>query len=68
MAAGTPYVGVEKYKGQQAVDTFFVRTGDVVSAGMVFLGTSVLALDVDGLALLILEEHGRRVQALPKSR
>jgi ATP:ADP antiporter, AAA family len=27
-----------KYKAKQAVDSFFVRTGDVVQAGLVFLG------------------------------
>ena len=27
-----------KYQGKQAVDTFFVRAGDVLSAGVVFLG------------------------------
>ncbi len=29
-----------KYKAKQAIDTFFVRTGDVASAGVVLLGTS----------------------------
>jgi ATP:ADP antiporter, AAA family len=32
----------EKYKAKQAVDTFFVRGGDLVSAGIVYLGTSML--------------------------
>ena len=31
-----------KYKAKQANDTFFVRFGDVVSAGMVFAGTTWL--------------------------
>ena len=30
-----------KYKAKQAIDTFFVRAGDVSSAGLVFLGTSL---------------------------
>jgi ATP:ADP antiporter, AAA family len=30
-----------KYKAKQAIDTFFVRAGDVASAGVVFLGTSL---------------------------
>ena len=29
----------EKYKAKQAIDTFFVRGGDLLSAGVVFLGT-----------------------------
>jgi AAA family ATP:ADP antiporter len=40
----------EKYKAKQTVDTFFVRTGDMISAGLVYLGTTVLALDVAGFA------------------
>ncbi len=30
-----------KYKAKAAVDTFFVRFGDVLSAGLVFIGTSL---------------------------
>jgi ATP:ADP antiporter, AAA family len=41
----------EKYKGKQTVDTFFVRAGDMLSAGVVYLGTAYLALDVRGFAL-----------------
>jgi AAA family ATP:ADP antiporter len=65
----------EKYKAKQAVDTFFVRTGDLISAGIVFAGTSWLALGVEGFALsnlvlvlawlavagLLLREHRRVV-------
>src|SRR5262245_8454854 len=40
----------EKYKAKQAVDTFFVRSGDLVSAAIVFLGTSVLQFGVTGFA------------------
>jgi len=40
----------EKYKAKQAVDTFVVRTGDVLSAGLVYLGTTVLALNMQGFA------------------
>ncbi len=32
-----------KYKAKQAVDTFFVRFGDVTSAGLVFAGTTWMA-------------------------
>jgi ATP:ADP antiporter, AAA family len=31
-----------KYKAKQAVDSFFVRTGDVIQAGVVFLGERLL--------------------------
>jgi AAA family ATP:ADP antiporter len=41
----------EKYKAKQAVDTVFVRTGDVLSAGLVYAGTTWLALSVPGFAL-----------------
>jgi AAA family ATP:ADP antiporter len=40
----------EKYKAKQAVDTFFVRFGDMLSAGLVFAGTTWLAFDVRGFA------------------
>jgi AAA family ATP:ADP antiporter len=65
----------EKYKAKQAVDTFFVRTGDLISAGIVFVGTSWLAFGVEGFAVtnlvlvlawlavagLLLREHRRVV-------
>jgi AAA family ATP:ADP antiporter len=41
----------EKYKAKQAIDTFCVRAGDVLSAGVVFLGAGVLHLDVRSFAL-----------------
>ena len=67
----------EKYKAKQVVDTFCVRVGDVLSAALVFAGTSWLALDVRGfaavnvalaavwlgLALLVGREHARRLAA-----
>jgi hypothetical protein len=34
----------EKYKAKQAIDAFFVRAGDVLSAGVVYVGTAVLQL------------------------
>ena len=40
----------EKYKAKQAVDTFFVRLGDVLSAVYVFIGTSLVSLGVTGFA------------------
>ncbi len=33
----------EKFQAKQAVDTFFVRIGDVIAAGLVYLGTHQLA-------------------------
>lgn len=39
-----------KYKAKQAVDTFFVRMGDVASGGWVALAISVLGLSLRGFA------------------
>ena len=47
-----PTTREEKYKAKQAVDSFFVRLGDLVSAVVVFVGTTWLALGVQGFALL----------------
>lgn len=41
-----------KYKAKQAVDTFFVRAGDVSSALLVALGSQVIALPIRGYALV----------------
>lgn len=41
-----------KYKAKAAIDTFFVRGGDVVSAGCVFIGTNWLALTIPKMAML----------------
>ena len=41
----------EKYKAKQAIDTFFVRSGDMLAAGVVFLGTQLLSFSVAGFAL-----------------
>ena len=40
-----------KYKAKQAVDSFFVRGGDVISAGFVFAGGQLL-LTVPGFAAI----------------
>jgi ATP:ADP antiporter, AAA family len=40
----------EKYKAKQAIDTFFVRTGDMLAAGVVYLGTNILSFSVPGFA------------------
>jgi AAA family ATP:ADP antiporter len=41
----------EKYKAKQAIDTFFVRTGDLLGAVLVFAGTTWLGLGVRGFAV-----------------
>jgi ATP:ADP antiporter, AAA family len=47
-----PTTREEKYKAKQAVDTFFVRVGDVTMAFVVFLGTSWLSLGIRSFAAL----------------
>ncbi len=47
-----PTTREEKYKAKQAVDSFFVRLGDLMSAVVVFVGTTWLALEVRGFGLL----------------
>jgi ATP:ADP antiporter, AAA family len=41
----------EKYKAKQAIDTFFVRAGDVLSAVLVFVATAA-AIPVRGMAIV----------------
>jgi AAA family ATP:ADP antiporter len=41
-----------KYNAKQAIDAFFVRTGDLLQAAVVFLGTEVLVLTVRSFALV----------------
>lgn len=67
----------EKYKAKQAIDTFFVRSGDMLAAGVVLLGTHLLTLGVAGfaraniafvliaigVAILLLREYSRLVPA-----
>jgi AAA family ATP:ADP antiporter len=40
----------EKYKAEATIDTFFVRTGDVLSASIVLLGTSYFNFTVEKFA------------------
>ncbi|MFZ0390848.1 MAG: Npt1/Npt2 family nucleotide transporter [Calditrichia bacterium] len=47
-----PTTREEKYKAKQAIDTFFVRAGDVLSAGLVYLGVQVFAFQTRQFALL----------------
>jgi ATP:ADP antiporter, AAA family len=46
-----PTTREEKYKAKQAIDTFFVRAGDVISAGVVLLGTQRLHLSIQQFAV-----------------
>ena len=47
-----PCTREQKYKGKQVIDSFFVRSGDVLSAVMVFVGTSFLVWGATGFAKL----------------
>lgn len=40
----------QKFSAKQAIDSFFVRMGDVLSALLVFVGTTILALHPRGFA------------------
>jgi ATP:ADP antiporter, AAA family len=40
----------EKYKAKQAIDSFFWRAGDVMSAALVFVGVSKLGMGTTGFA------------------
>ena len=45
-----PTTREEKYAAKQAIDTFFVRCGDMLSAAVVFIGTQRLALSATQFA------------------
>src|SRR6185437_15381237 len=47
-----PCTREQKYSAKQAIDSFFVRMGDVLSAAIVFVGTTVLALGAQGFAII----------------
>jgi AAA family ATP:ADP antiporter len=40
----------QKFAAKQAIDSFFVRMGDVLSAALVFTGTTLIALPARGFA------------------
>lgn len=42
----------EKYKAKQAIDTFFVRAGDVFSAGLVYVGVNWLMFSTGQFAMV----------------
>ena len=46
-----PTTREQKFKAKQAIDTFFVRFGDLMAAGVVFVGTRYLALGPGGFAI-----------------
>jgi len=47
-----PLTAEEKYKSKQVVDTIFVRAGDVLTAGLVFVGSDLFQFSVSGFALV----------------
>ncbi len=47
-----PCTREQKYKAKQAIDTFFKRAGDVLSAGVVFVGTTYLAMQTNHMAIV----------------
>lgn len=69
-----PTTREEKYKAKQAIDTFFVRAGDLLSAGLVYAGTNLLAFSTQGFAgtvlvlvglwILVATALGRRYRSL----
>jgi len=42
----------QKFSAKQAIDSFFVRMGDVLSAALVFVGTTLVVLPARGFALV----------------
>jgi AAA family ATP:ADP antiporter len=71
----------EKYKAKQAIDSFFQRAGDVLSAVLVFVGITMLGLGTTGfarvnlglaaiwliLAVAVGREYARKSKALPSN-
>lgn len=49
-----PTTKEEKYKAKVAIDSFFVRAGDVLSAGLVFVGVTWLSLNLQHFAAVCL--------------
>jgi AAA family ATP:ADP antiporter len=47
-----PCTTEQKYSAKQAIDSFFVRVGDVLSAGVVFAGTQWLGFGAQNFALV----------------
>lgn len=49
-----PCTREQKYSGKQVIDSFFVRAGDVLSAMLVFVGTTYFALNSSGFAKFVI--------------
>ncbi len=49
-----PTTKEEKYKAKVAIDSFFVRAGDVMSAGLVFVGVTWLSFNLQHFATVCL--------------
>jgi AAA family ATP:ADP antiporter len=47
-----PCTREQKYSAKQVIDSFFVRIGDVLSAALVFVGTTYFALGGSGFAVV----------------
>jgi AAA family ATP:ADP antiporter len=47
-----PTAPEEKYEAKQVIDSFFVRAGDLLAAGVVFAGTTFLGAGIAGFAFL----------------
>jgi AAA family ATP:ADP antiporter len=47
-----PCTTEQKYSAKQAIDSFFVRLGDVGAAAIVFIGTTWLTLSVTSFAIV----------------
>ena len=68
----------QKFAAKQAIDSFFVRMGDVLSAALVFVGTTSVALPSRGfaavnavlavVALILAWRVGRHYKALTASK
>ena len=41
-----------KYKAKQAIDTFFVRVGDMLQAGVIFVGVTYLGFGIRNFAMV----------------
>lgn len=71
----------EKYKAKQAIDSFFWRAGDVMSAALVFVGVTMLGMGTTGfarvnlvlagiwviLAFAVGREYARKSRAVPSA-
>jgi AAA family ATP:ADP antiporter len=71
----------QKYKAKQAIDSFFVRAGDVLSAGLVYAGVTWLDFSATGfarvnlvlaaiwviLALAVGREYARKSRLMPNT-